>query len=120
MTNQLHTQLELSGETATLYLSGAIGQDDIARLCQECTALPASIRTLRLDLHSLTRVGADAMDAVRVLLRHWRASRRGHFRLSFSTPNMLATLTDGDTARSGMPTAWAPPRLNDAMTATYL
>ena len=111
MTNGLHSQLELSGETATLYLSGALGPSDVARLCQECASLPASIRTLRIDLNALSRLGADTMDATRSLLRHWRASRRGQFRLSFSAPNLFATLS-GDDDRA--------TRVTDAMTASYL
>lgn len=120
MTNGLHYQLELTGDTATLYLSGALGTADVARLCHECASLPASIRTLRIDLNAISRVGADTMDATRSLLRHWRASRRGQFRLSFSAPNLFATLPgDGDRA-TRMIDAIPLPRPTDAMTARYL
>lgn len=120
MTNGLHSQLELSGETATLYLSGALGPADVARLCRECASLPASIRTLRIDLNALGRVGADTMDATRSLLRHWRASRRGEFRLSFSAPNMSATLSGDDDRRTRVTDTMSLPRATDAMTARYL
>ena len=120
MTNGLHSQLELSGETATLYLSGALGPADVARLCHECASLPTSIRTLRIDLNALSRVGADTMDATRSLLRHWRASRRGQFRLSFSAPNLFATLSGDDDGATRVSDAMSLPRATDAMTASYL
>jgi len=120
MTDRLHSQIELTGETATLYLSGALGPADVERLCEECASLPASIRTLRIDLNALDRVGADSMDATRSLLRHWRASRRGQFRLSFSAPNLIATLSGDDGLAARVTDAVSRPRATDAMTASYL
>lgn len=120
MTNGVHYQLELTGDTATLYLSGALGTADVARLCHECASLPASIRTLRIDLNALNCVEADTMDATRSLLRNWRASRRGNFRLSFSAPHLFATLS-GDGERATRVTDAIPlPRPTDAMIASYL
>ena len=120
MTDRLHSQIELTGQTAILYLFGALGPADVARLCDECASLPATIRTLRIDLNALGHVGADTMDATRSLLRHWRASRRGHLRLSFSAPNLFATLSGDDGEAGRVRGAMSLPRTTDAMTARYL
>ena len=119
MTSRLHTQFELSTETAILYLSGVLQADDVARLCAECGGLPATIRTLRLDLRSLSADGVDAMDAVRALLPLWRESRGGHFRLAVDAPNLVATLTGGDGPR-GPRSPWVPAQPSAAMTAAFL
>ena len=88
----MHYQLELAGATATLYLAGKLSHEDGQTLCEVCGGLPASVRTLRLDLHAIGAMSADATATVRALLQHWRAQRRGEFRLS--TSYLLAVCTE--------------------------
>jgi ABC-type transporter Mla MlaB component len=91
----MHHQLETSGFTATLYICGALRLDGVEKLCDACDALPLHVRTLRLDLHGVKHLQTEAMDAIRALLRHWRAMRGGNCRLSFSTANIVATYSEG-------------------------
>jgi hypothetical protein len=92
MMDRMHYRLEVSGTTATLYPAGTLSADDAPVLCDACAALPISVRTLRLDFRPIGSMSADAIAVVRALLRHWRASRRGEFRLS--TSYLVATLAD--------------------------
>ena len=67
MTDVLQYQVEQSGDAATLYLSGVVRHTDhVATLVELCNALPAGVRTLRLDLGAARQVGADDMEAARV------------------------------------------------------
>ena len=43
------------------------------------------MRTLRLDLHGVTALDEGAMDTIRALVRYWRETRNGNFRLAFAT-----------------------------------
>src|SRR3954466_9011967 len=79
MTTQMDYQMELAGETATLYVTGTLGQEHVDTLIHACRATPA--RTLRVDVHGLGTLTAEAVGAVRELLHYWRDSRRGDFRL---------------------------------------
>ena len=88
MTERMDYQMELSGETATLYVTGALGHEHVDTLIHACRATPA--RTLRVDLHGLGALSADAISAVRELLHFWRDTRRGDFRLT--TSHMVATV----------------------------
>ena len=89
MTNRMQYQLEQTGETATLYLSGGLGDRDLSALVGVCDALPSTIRTFRLDLHAIGVLSAESTGVVRQVLQHWRTSRRGEFRLS--TKHLVAT-----------------------------
>jgi hypothetical protein len=84
MSDQMHYQLEIAGETATMYVGGELGNRSVNTLLDVCRALPMRIRTLRLDLRAVGTMSADATNAVRVLLRDWREVRHGDFRLSTS------------------------------------
>lgn len=118
MPGQMHHQLELVGETATLYITGSLGRDQVETLIGVCAAVPARARTLRLDLHGLGQLSAESMDAVRQLLCFWRDTRHGEFRLT--TSHMLATLHAVTAPRASARTDWYPPRMNEALAATYL
>lgn len=113
MMKHMQHQLELSGDTATLYISGALGEEHVSLLTGACAAIPARARTLRMDLHGLGPLSAENIGAVRQLLRFWRESRHGDFRLS--TSHMLATLRDVSTTAD-----WRAPRMNEALVGTYL
>jgi uncharacterized protein YfiM (DUF2279 family) len=111
----MHYQLEVAGETATLYLAGTLSNEDGRTLCDVCGALPASVRTLRLDLHAIGSMSAEATSIVRGLLRHWRDHRRGEFRLS--TSYLLATCTEIEDTRPPVPHCWTRAAVNEALTA---
>jgi ABC-type transporter Mla MlaB component len=118
----LRHQLETSGESATLYLSGSLTSADAQSLCDLCAALPPRVHTLRLDMHGVSRLDADAMCTVRAVLRHWRSARGGDFRLSFSTKHMIATLAEGNLALPRRIAPWLPQGggASEAMTAAFL
>ena len=118
MTKRMQHQVEMVGETATLYVSGVIGAEDTGTLIQACRAMPSRIRTLRLDLHGLGQLSAEATGVVRSILRHWRENRHGEFRLS--TSHMLATLCDVAATPAVLPGARYRSDVNEALVATYL
>ena len=123
MTDRMHHQLELVGRTATLYVTGALGYEHVETLIGACSMAPLRARTLRVDLHALGQLSADALGAVRQILHYWRDSRQGEFRLT--TSHMVATLRDVPrrdawerSAAIAMP--WCEPRMNEALAGTYL
>ena len=116
MMKRMDYQLELAGETATLYVTGSLGYEHVDTLIHACSATPA--RTLRVDLHGLGTLSADAIGAVRQLLHFWRDNRRGDFRLT--TSHLVATLHEVRDARALPAPAWCAPRLNEALAGTYL
>jgi hypothetical protein len=118
MTTRMHYQMELAGETATLYVTGALGHDDVETLTSVCAAAPLGARTLRLDLHGLGQLSAEGTDVVRRLLQFWRESRHGEFRLA--TSHMLATLRDVASPRVSAPPEWRASFMNEALAGTYL
>ena len=84
MRNRMPFQLELSEDSATLYLHGRLDRGSHAAVLEACAALPPSIRTLRLDLRALRVMTAEVTSVVRLLLTQWRDGGRGEFRLSAS------------------------------------
>jgi ABC-type transporter Mla MlaB component len=119
VSNATQFQLETSGTTATMYLSEELPLDHLVELCEACAALPPQVRTLRLDLHGVHRLGVRMMSTLRVLMREWRATRGGECRLSFSTENLVITYTERDFASTPARRPWRTATA-DAMTATYL
>jgi hypothetical protein len=92
--------LELAGESATLYVHGHLDQQSSTTMVEVCSALPRSVRTLRLDLRAVGVMTAEATNTVRLLVAHWRDARRGQFRLSTSylvavCETMPAATSDG-------------------------
>ena len=120
MTDYLHHQIEVSGGTATVYLTGTLDVEHAGLLLDACQQLPPGIRTLRLDLHGVTTLGSDAMDTLRRVLQLWRHTRGGHFKLSLSSEHVVATVSAGQfttraTERAG---SWGAP--SPAVTAAFL
>jgi hypothetical protein len=115
--------MEVADDSATLYVSGALGAGDAFSLSRACTELPEHVLTLRLDLHGVTHMAEDAMQAVRGVLRYWRESRGGSFRLSFATERIIATYSEGRfmDAQLGARVA-QPPSVasSESLTAMYL
>lgn len=123
MTDRMHHQLELVGRTATLYVSGALGYEHVETLIGACAMAPNRARTLRVDLHALGQLSADAIGAVRQILHYWRDSRQGDFHLT--TSHMVATLRevprrDVWERSATIPMPWREPRVNEARVGTYL
>lgn len=118
MMDRMHYQLELAGGAATLYVGGGLDHRNVSTLLDVCRSLPAQVRTLRLDLRAIGTMSADATDAVRLLLRHWRDDRQGEFRLS--TSYLLATCSPTEAPRQPAQRAWTDGAVNDALTATFL
>ena len=122
MGSALHSEIEVADDSATLYLSGELCAEDAFFLSGACSELPARVHTLRLDLHGVTHMREDAMGAIRAVLRYWRESRGGSFRLSLASERIVATYGEGRFAstsslRNALPhVVEATP----ALTAMYL
>src|SRR5258705_12655445 len=115
MTDHMIHQLEVVGATATLFVSGTLGYEHVGKLIELCGAIPSRVRTLRVDLHGLGQLSADATGAVRMLLQHWRGNRNGEVRLS--TSHMGPTPREVTGARPS-PAPLSVPRVNDPLPAT--
>ena len=94
MTTRLAHALEVSDASATLYLAGTLTGADAFPLRGVCRDIPRHVRTLRLDLKAVTRLEEGAMETVRALIRYWRESRQGSFRLSFASEQLVATMVE--------------------------
>ena len=120
MSNAIQFQLETSGKTATLYISEELPLEHLAELCEACATLPPEVRTLRLDLHGVRRLGVEMMSTLRALMREWRIMRGGECRLSFRTENLMLTYTERASVPAAPGTPWSLAPASDAMTAAYL
>jgi ABC-type transporter Mla MlaB component len=100
VTTTLRHSLEVSDGSATLYLAGTIAGSDAFPLRRVCREIPAHVTTLRLDLHGVTKFEQGAMDVVRSLVRYWRHTRQGGFRLSFASEHLVATYVDAGASAS--------------------
>jgi ABC-type transporter Mla MlaB component len=94
VTTALQHSLEIGAGSATLYLSGTLAGSDAFPLRRVCREIPDGVVTLRLDLHAVTRLEDGAMDTIRSLVRFWRETRTGGFRLSFASEHLVATYVD--------------------------
>ena len=93
--NGFHHEIEVADDCATLYLSGRLRAADHGALTAACGILPRHVATLRLDLHGVDDVDDEALVAVRAVLRYWRESRGGSFRLSLASERIVATYAEG-------------------------
>jgi ABC-type transporter Mla MlaB component len=119
----LHHEVEIADESATLYLSGTLSAHDAFTLSRVCGDIPKRVRTLRLDLHGITCMEDDAMTAVRGVLRYWRESRGGSFRLSLASERIVATYGEGTFASAAAGLRSALPHIVEAdpsLTAMYI
>jgi ABC-type transporter Mla MlaB component len=116
MTKRMYHQLELMGETATLYVTGSLSDEHADALIEICAEIPKYARMLRLDLHGLGQLSAEAIGVVRTLLHFWRHSRQGEFRLT--TSYMVATLREVHHARVPAPPLAHVHRVNEALAGT--
>ena len=98
MTTHLRYALEVSDGSATLYLSGRLAGADAFLLRGVCRDIPLLVRTLRLDLHGVTALDDGAMDTIRALVRYWRETRNGNFRLGFTTEHVVASMVEHESA----------------------
>jgi ABC-type transporter Mla MlaB component len=100
VTTGLQHSLEIGAGSATLYLSGTLAASDAFPIRRICREIPAHVDTLRLDLHAVTRLEDGAVDTLRSLVRFWRETRRGGFRLSFASEHLVATYVDAGASAS--------------------
>ena len=98
MTTRLLHALEVSDGSATLYLSGRLAGSDAFPIRGVCRDIPVHVRTLRLDLHGVTALDEGAMDTIRALVRYWRETRNGNFRLAFATEHVVASVVERESA----------------------
>ena len=94
MTTTLQHSLEIGAAAATLYLAGTIRGSDAFALRRVCREIPDRVVTLRLDLHAVTRLDDGATETIRSLVRYWRDTRGGGFRLSLASQHLVATYVD--------------------------
>ena len=123
MDSALHHEIEVADDAATIYLTGTLAAHDAFVLARACSELPSRVSTLRLDLHGLADISVDAMTAIRGVLRYWRESRGGSFRLSLSSERIIATYGEGRFANASLGMRSALPHVVDAtpaLTAMYL
>ncbi|MDB4881314.1 MAG: hypothetical protein JWL95_80 [Gemmatimonadetes bacterium] len=114
----------MSGGSATLYLSGVLSASDAFSLRRVCLEIPERVRTLCLDLHAVSTLEEGAMDTVRAVIRYWRETRQGSFRLSFATDHIVATICEGELVpRRGPPPTSPLPHIghqSPALMGTFL
>jgi hypothetical protein len=96
VTTRLLHALEVSDSSATLYLSGRLAGYDAFPLRGVCRDIPVHVRTLRLDLHGVTALDEGAMDTIRALVRYWRETRNGNFRLAFACEQDVASAIEAE------------------------
>lgn len=123
MQSPFRFQVEVADDSATLYLSGSIESGDAFSIGRACSELPANVRTLRMDLHGLTFMDDEALSSVRGVLRYWRESRGGSFRVSLTTNCMIATYGEGSFANPQLGRRTASVReaaATPALMAVYL
>ena len=121
--NGLHHEIEIADDCATLYLSGVLRPGDHVTLSAAWNGLPARVGTLRLDLHGVDEVDDEALIAVRAVLRHWRESRGGSFRLSLASERIVATYSEGRFTQGALGPRDSLPHVADAgpaLMGTYL
>lgn len=87
-------RVEVSGETATFVLSGTVSPSDVSSMRLACQAIPARVRTLRLDLGDVDGLDAHVVAAVRGVVHDWRVSREGDFRFDLTTPYLVARIEE--------------------------
>ena len=119
----LHHEIEVADDSATLYLSGALCAGDASTLVRVCADLPPRVNTLRLDLHGVDDMTDDAMHAIRGVLRFWRKSRGGSFRLSLASECIVATYGEGSFANPSLGLRTKLPQVveaSPALMAMYL
>ena len=77
-----------------MYLCGTLGAADAFPLRRVCRDIPHRVTTLRLDMHAVTRLEEGATETIRSLVRFWRDTRGGGFRLSLASEHLVATYVD--------------------------
>lgn len=96
MHDRTQYQIELAGESATVYLFEHLALADESSLVALCRELPPHVRILRVDARGLGAMTASAMGAVRALFAAWRGQREGRFALR--TTYLVATCSQLESA----------------------
>jgi hypothetical protein len=116
---RVHHEIEVADDCATLYLSGTLRAVDHGALTTACAILPSHVATLRLDLHGVDEVDDEAIVAVRAVLRYWRESRGGSFRLSLASERLVATYAEGGYTKGTLGLRDALPHIVEAGRAAH-
>lgn len=70
-------QIELAGDSATVYLFEQLDRDRESSLVALCRDIPRHVRILRVDARNLGTMTSGAMRAVRALFAAWQDRREG-------------------------------------------
>jgi hypothetical protein len=76
--------VEVAGRIAAIYVVGPLSHEGAEQLAREMDAVPATVETLCINVPDLELLGDNASALVRRLRAHWRSTRHGPFRLTFS------------------------------------
>jgi hypothetical protein len=96
--------LDAASDTATLSLFDVPELTDIRDAASRCSALPRTIRNLRIDLEAARDIDDASADALIGLVRDWRRSRRGQVIVSGGA-GKLTLLADSSSAPNRTPRA---------------
>lgn len=77
MDSQLDFSIEAHPTGATLYLSGALSVAGALRALGACQSLPPRHKRLGVDMCAVELFDPAALEAMSLVLREWRARRRG-------------------------------------------
>ena len=102
-----------------MYLCGTLGAADAFPLRRVCRDIPHRVTTLRLDMHAVTRLEEGATESIRSLVRFWRDTRGGGFRLSLASEHLVATYVDAGERSSDLVIARIDAR-KAALTGMFL
>lgn len=81
LTSQL--AIEAHSSAATAYINGPLTASVAARAIMACRLLPPTIRSIRVDLRSVSVCDLDALTMLEALIVEWRAERRGVSRVVY-------------------------------------
>lgn len=84
MHDRTRYQIELAGDSATLYVFEQLTDADIPPVVALCHEQPIDIRTLRVDMRAVGVLTAAGMTVVRAILSAWRARAGGAYDLRSS------------------------------------
>jgi hypothetical protein len=76
-------QIEVADRIATLYVAGNI-TTKTQWLIDVCNALPGDVEVMRVNLDHADDLRDRGLAAIDQIRRHWHATRRGAFRVTFA------------------------------------
>jgi hypothetical protein len=112
-------EISITARRAILRLRGAVRQPDVTTAVRACLALPFRVKSIELDLRTVTDLSDDSRQILMALVRAWRQARRGHVAI-FASESTLGFLGEPQ-SRNDATTSELPetPQL-EALTAAFL